>query len=95
MLVERPLSATDYVNPLINTVTDNLYAREGYGTNVVANAYLDIHPIDGLTFRTQFNTHITNSSWGDYADIYSATVISDGTNQSKARMEKSSGLYVE
>jgi len=95
VLVERPLSATDYVNPLINTVTDNLYAREGYGTNVVANAYLDIHPIDGLTFRTQFNTHITNSSWGDYADIYSATVISDGTNQSKARMEKSSGLYVE
>ena len=34
-MVERPLDATGYVNPLINTLGDNLYARESYGTNVV------------------------------------------------------------
>jgi len=94
-LVERPLSATDYVNPLINTMGDDLYSRQSYGTNVVANGYLDIHPIDGLSFRTQVNAHITNSSWGDYSDINSATVISDGTKQSTARMQKSSSLYTE
>ena len=95
-LVERPLSATDYVNPLINTKGESdLYSRESYGTNVVANGYLDIHPIDGLSFRTQMNAHITNSTWGDYADVNSAQVISDGTKQSTARMQKSSGLYIE
>ena len=94
-MVTYPLSATDYVNPLINTEGVDLYARENYGTNVVANGYLDIHPIDGLNFRTQVNTHITNSSWGDYADTNSAKVISDGTKQSTARMQKSSGMYVE
>ena len=95
-LVTYPLSATDYVNPLINTKGESdLYSRESYGTNVVANGYLDIHPIDGLSFRTQFNTHITNSSWGDYSDVNSASVISAGTKQSTARMQKSSGLYLE
>ena len=50
-MVERPLEATGYVNPLINTLGDYLYARENYGTNVVANGYMDIHPIAGLNFR--------------------------------------------
>jgi len=94
-LVERPLSASDYVNPLINTGVNDLYSRENYSTNVVANGYLDIHPIDGLSFRTQVNSHITNASWGDYADINSASVISAGTKQSTARMQKSSSLYIE
>ncbi len=94
-LVERPLSASEYVNPLINLKDGALYSRETYGTNVVANGYLDIHPIDGLSFRTQFNTHITNYSWGDYADKNSATVIDAGSKQSTARMQKSSSLYTE
>ena len=95
-LVERPLSASDYVNPLINTKgSSDLYSRESYGTNVVANGYLDIHPIDGLSLRTQVNTHITNSTWGSYEDAYSASVINAGTKQSKAQMQKSSSLYLE
>ena len=94
-LVERPLEATGYVNPLINTQGDNLYARESYGTNVVANGYLDIHPIAGLNFRTQVNAHLVNSSLGDYADANSATVIDAGTKQSTATMTKASSTYVE
>ena len=95
-LVTYPLSATDYVNPLINTKGEtDLYSRESYGTNVVANGYLDIHPIDGLSFRTQFNAHITNSSWGSYEDVNSARIISSGTQQSIAEMQKSSSLYTE
>ena len=94
-MVERPLEASGYVNPLINTLGDYLYARESYGTNVVANGYLDIHPIAGLNFRTQFNAHIVNSSVGDYSDIYSASVIDAGTKQSTASMTKASSLYTE
>ena len=94
-LAERPLEATGYVNPLINTQGDNLYARESYGTNVVANGYLDIHPIAGLNFRTQVNAHLVNSSLGDYADANSATVIDAGTKQSTATMTKASSTYVE
>ena len=94
-MVERPLTATEYVNPLINTLGDNLYARESYGTNVVANGYLDIHPIDGLNFRTQVNAHLVNTSVGDYADANSASVIDAGTNQSTANMTKSSSTYIE
>lgn len=94
-LVERPLTATDYVNPLINTQGDYLYARESYGTNVVANGYMDIHPIDGLNFRTQVNAHLVNNSLGDYADANSASVIDAGTKQSTATMTKASSTYVE
>ena len=94
-LVERPLTATDYVNPLINTQGDCLYARKSYGTNVVANGYMDIHPIDGLNFRTQVNAHLVNSSVGDYADVNSAAVIDAGTKQSTAAMTKASSTYVE
>ena len=95
-LVTYPLSATDYVNPLINTKGEtDLYSQERYGTNVVANGYLDIHPIDGLSFRTQFNAHITNSTIGSYEDANSARVLSAGTQQSTAQMQKSSGLYIE
>ena len=94
-LVERPLEASGYVNPLINTEGDYLYARESYGTNIVANGYLDIHPIDGLSLRSQVNAHIVNSSVGNYADANSATVIYNGTNQSTASMTKASSLYTE
>ena len=94
-MVTYPLTATDYVNPFINTLTDNLYARESYGTNVVANGYLDLHPIEGLTFRSQVNAHLVNSSVGTYNDAASAKQISDGTFQSTANMVKTSSTYTE
>lgn len=94
-LVTYPLTATDYVNPLINTAGDNLYARESYGTNVVANGYLDIHPIKGLTFRTQINASFSNSTVGTYVDANSAEQMDAGTYQSKADMTKASSTYVE
>ena len=94
-LVERPLEASGYVNPLINTEGDYLYAHESYGTNIVANGYLDIHPINGLSLRSQANAHIVNSSVGNYADANSATVIDAGTKQSTATMTKASSLYIE
>ena len=81
-MVERPLDAGGYVNPLINKLGGDRYSRETYGTNVVANGYLDIHPIEGLSFRTQVNAHITNSNDGYFTAGNSATqTLHDSINK--------------
>ena len=94
-MVDRPLSSTDYVNPLIDTRTDDLYSRETYSTNVVANGYLDVHPIKGLDFRTQLAAHITNGTQGAYTDGGSALELNNGTKRTEASMTKSSSMYLE
>ena len=94
-LVERPLAADEYVNPLIDNSGNYLYKRESYGTNVIANGYLDIHPIAGLSFRSQMNAHITNSSLGNYLDGNQSANLEKTGQKSKATMTKSSGLYLE
>lgn len=94
-LVERPLASDGYVNPLIDGAGDDLYKNESYFTNIVANAYVDIHPIEGLTFRSQLNTHITNSSEGTYTDGKSAANLDKTGQKSTAEMTKASGRYIE
>ena len=94
-LVERPLAADEYVNPLIDNANDYLYKREAYSTNVIANGYLDIHPIDGLSLRSTFNAHITNSSSGDYIDGNQSANLEKTGQKSTATMSKGSSLYME
>lgn len=94
-LVERPLAADEYVNPLIDTANDYLYKTQNYSTNVVANGYLDIHPIEGLTFRTQLNAHITNSTAGAYLDGNASAQLEKTGQKSKADLSKASGTYLE
>lgn len=94
-MVERPLDAGGYVNPLINKLGGDRYSRETYGTNVVANGYLDIHPIEGLSFRTQVNAHITNSNDGYFTAGNSATQTYNGTKVTSATETKTNGLYLE
>lgn len=89
-----PLSKTEYVNPLIDNYEQERYAAQSYATNVVANGYLDIHPIDGLTFRSQFASHITNYTNGSYVDSNSAAQI-NSTKTSTAQMGKRNGMYLE
>lgn len=94
-LVERPLDAGGYVNPLIDNESERLYSAKRNSTNVVANVYADIRPFKGMTFRTQLNTHLSNSSNGSYVDAASADQIESGTNKSTATYTKSSGTYLE
>ena len=94
-LVERPLAADEYVNPLIDNANDYLYKKEAYSTNVIANGYLDIHPIDGLSLRSTFNAHITNSSAGDYVDGNQSANLEKTGQKSVATMSKGSSLYME
>lgn len=94
-LVERPLTASGYVNPLINAVSDDLYKSESKSTNVIANGYLDIHPIDGLSFRSQLEAYLTNTSVGSYTDKGSVEELTGGTDKSTAKFTKGNGTYVE
>lgn len=101
-LQERPLTSVDYVNPLIDSDINDLYSSASHSTHAVANVYLDIHPIDGLTFRTQLNASLSNSTAGSYTDGAQSSVLNDkggsiadpsGTNT--ATMSSSSSSYVE
>ena len=94
VLVTYPLGAAGYVNPLIDGAGTKLYSAESYSTNVVANAYVDIRPVKGLTIRSQFNTHLTNASSGSYKDKGHSTELNT-TKQSVATETKSNGTYVE
>lgn len=94
-LVTYPLAADDYVNPLIDRIDGDRYKKETYATNVVANGYLDIHPIEGLSLRSTLNTHITNSSSGDFIAENHSTLIESGKTRSQSNMSKGSSTYVE
>jgi len=93
-LVQYPLAKDGYVNPLIDAEGDNKYDGLSYSTNTVANGYLDIHPLEGLTFRSQFNGSFSNSTSGSYLDHNAATNLGTA-NKSKATMSKASSVYME
>lgn len=93
-LVIYPLGATGYVNPLIDGATESYYNMKSYGTNIVANGYIDVKPVKGLTLRSQFNTHIKNATSGSYVDNESSTQINT-TKKTTASMSKSNSRYVE
>ena len=89
-----PLGYDEYVNPMIDAKSDNLYDALSYSTNTVANGYLDIHPIEGLTFKTQFNGSFGNSTSGSYLDSSSSSNLKT-SNANSASMSKSSSVYLE
>lgn len=101
-LVERPLTTGDYVNPLIDSMDDDFYSAASHSTHVVGNAYADIHPIDGLTFRTQFNASLYNGTSGSYTDGAVSSVMQDKGGSianpvgiRTSTMNKNSSTYLE
>ncbi|MEI7422206.1 MAG: TonB-dependent receptor [Prolixibacteraceae bacterium] len=94
ILVTYPLGATGYANPLIDGTTDYFYNKKSYGTNIVANGYLDVKPLKGLTLRSQFSTSIQNNTSGSYVDNDASTQINT-TKKTTASMSKTDRRYVE
>ena len=93
-IVTYPLSQSDYVNPLIDNAQGALYSAQSYSTNAVANAYVDLKPIKGLTIRSQLNSHLTNASSGSYKDQGHSTEL-NSTKTTTASEKKANGVYVE
>lgn len=101
-LVERPLTNSGYVNPLIDSMGNDFYQAKSHATNVVNNIYFDIHPIEALTFRTQFNASMSNHTSGNYTDGANSSILADKGGSiaspagvSQASMSKTSSTYLE
>ncbi len=69
--IQYPLSGA-FVNPLADE-QPNVYLNSGKGTNVVANVYLELKPVTGLTFRTNLGTNLGYSRTG----VFQATTSID------------------
>lgn len=93
-LVTYPLGATGYANPLIDGTSEYFYNKKSYGTNIVANGYIDVKPLKGLTLRSQFSTNMQNSTSGSYVDNDASTQINT-TKKTTASMSKTNRRYVE
>ncbi|MGA9650540.1 SusC/RagA family TonB-linked outer membrane protein [Pedobacter sp.] len=53
------------ISPLADEQPD-VFSNSAKVTNVIANAYLDLKPIEGLTFRSNFGATIGNTREGSY-----------------------------
>jgi len=57
------------INPLVEAQPEN-YQREQRTSSLLANAYIDYEPIEGLSFRTSISTSILNGQDGEYRGNY-------------------------
>lgn len=93
-LVTYPVGTTGYVNPLIDGIGEGKYSSNSYGTNLVANIYVDITPFKGFSYRTIVNSKLTNSTSGSYMDKGHSTELTS-TQRSTATESKSNNRYIE
>jgi len=56
------------ISPLADEVTDNTSRDNRLNTNVVANGYLELTPVKGLTFRTNLGTNFNFGKIGYFQD---------------------------
>ena len=69
------------VSPLADERTNSIARDNTIGSNVLANGYLELNPVKGLTFRSNFGTNLSNSRRGFFNDKTSlASKVSTATN---------------
>ncbi|MDR2935821.1 MAG: SusC/RagA family TonB-linked outer membrane protein [Rikenellaceae bacterium] len=74
-----------YRNPLWNQYP-NYKVEQAYATRISATGFIDVTPLKGLTFRSQFNANLGFGTKGSYVDANSVEQI-DQTEQSTATYE--------
>lgn len=57
------------INPVIEAQPEN-YQREQRTSSILANAYIDYEPIEGLSFRSSISTAVSNRQDGEYRGNY-------------------------
>lgn len=63
--IQYPMSGT-FVNPLADEQPD-VYKNSNIQTNVVSNAYVEVKPVTGLTFRSSIGTNLSFARNGIFA----------------------------
>ena len=61
-----PLGVTSRVSPLADEATDNTAKHHVLHTNIIANGYLDITPVKGLSIRSNLGTNFTHYRKQDF-----------------------------
>ena len=58
-----PYVNDEMTNPVANIYQMSLTGQYNWSDNLIGNAYIDIHPITGLSYRSQIN--VKKAFWGD------------------------------
>ncbi len=64
------IADTQTPNPIIET-DPNRVNVENRSANFLGNAYVELNPLEGLTFRTSLSTSVFNDREGDFRGLYS------------------------
>ncbi len=78
-IVFRPIANSTTVSPLADEIPNAMRDNTAQ-TNVNLNAYLELTPVKGLTFRSNFGSRLNNSRRGEYYDAESFTRRNEGTS---------------
>lgn len=57
------------INPVVEAQREN-YQVEQRRSSILANAYIDYQPIEGLSFRSSISTAVSNNQYGEYRGNY-------------------------
>ncbi len=64
------IADTQVPNPLIET-DNNRVNVENRSSNFLGNAYVELNPLEGLSFKTSLSTSVYNDREGDFRGLYS------------------------
>ncbi len=82
-IIHRPIAGSSSVSPLADEIP-NAAIDNTKNTNVSLNAYLELKPFNGLSFRSNFGSRLNSSRRGKYFDEVSYT--QRGTGISRAEL---------
>ncbi|MDR0658408.1 MAG: TonB-dependent receptor [Mediterranea sp.] len=67
-VIRYPLGESEYINPLVNGTYTYSKANESQGTNVMANGFINLTPVAGLSLRTGLSANFEFQRVGTYSD---------------------------
>ena len=91
-LVNYPLGEQGYINPLIDNATGDNNVRNVQGTSLLSNGYLEIKPLQGLSFRSQLGAALSFSRDGSFHAALSTRQLVD--NYATASMTTSNDRFL-
>ncbi len=88
-----PLGTSSRVNPLADEASDNTAKHHILHTNIIANGYLELTPIEGLSIRSNLGTNYTHYRKQDFEGANSIDRAGEYAT-SKARVSSSEKSFV-
>ncbi|MDR1624180.1 MAG: TonB-dependent receptor [Tannerellaceae bacterium] len=87
-----PLGDSEYINPLVNGAYDYSKANERQGTNIMANGYVNLTPIAGVSIRSSLTANFEFERVGTYTD--GSATDSQQTNVSSSSLTNTNTRFL-